>query len=493
MMKNFKLFLLSFALIAGFLTSCSNNDSVVEEQNIDETEAITTSLNRLAQQFNDEGYVIESENPSGNIVFDFCFDFVYPLNLSYNNGTTVSINSLDDLITILINSTDDLYISGVEFPFNVEAYNDDSDAIEIVTINNEDEFFDLLDDCDFDSDDDCECFEDYNPVCVEVQAPDGESFIITYPNECYAMCDGFTPNDFVDNCANDGNNTGGFECFEFNFPLTIITDDQQTITVNSQEELDNALYNAYYFDFVFPFNVTDDEGEIESVEDIEDFIDLLEDCFDDYEEECECEDNEFEPVCVEVERANGDTEIISFPNACVAECEGFDSELFVDCEDINECDCEDEEFDPVCVEVEFEGQMIVYTFPNECIAECEGYDSEDFIDCENNNNPDYCTEEELFAYLLQCDWYINTSLYDNVVAQYAQFSQDGSLQIFSEGSNDGVNGTWDLASNPATAEVFMFFNVDLFNEFDWTVVQCSEEFIVLESGNEFIMLERDCD
>ncbi|WP_456439990.1 hypothetical protein, partial [Psychroserpens sp.] len=174
MMKNFKLFLLSFVLIAGFLTSCSNNKSVVEEQNIDETEAITQSLNRLAQQFSDEGDVLAASNPSGNIVFDFCFDFVYPLNLSYNNGTTVSINSLDDLITILINSNDNLYINGVEFPFNVEVYNDDTDAIEIVTINNEDEFFDLLDDCDFDVVDECDCGDESEPVCVEVQAPDGE-------------------------------------------------------------------------------------------------------------------------------------------------------------------------------------------------------------------------------------------------------------------------------------------------------------------------------
>ena len=494
-MKNFKLFLLSFALIAGFLTSCSNNESVVEEQNIDETEAITQSLNRLAQQFSDEGDVLAASNPSGNIVFDFCFDFVYPLNLSYNNGTTVSINSLDDLITILINSNDDLYINGVEFPFNVESYNDDSGAIEIVTINNEDEFFDLLDDCDFDVVDECECFEVYEPVCVEIQTPNGESFTMTYPNECYAMCDGFTPNDFVDNCANDGNNTGGFECFEFNFPLTIITDDQQTITVNSQEELDNALYNAYYFDFVYPFNVTDDEGEIESVEDEEDFYDLLEDCYD-YEEDCPCP-TDVNPVCVEVVNSDGGIEIITFLNGCEAECEGFYSEDYVDCENTGGCDeCADQEFEPVCVEVEVNGQMQFYTFPNECYALCEGFTPNNFVDCGNNSGD--CNEQEVFVFLLQCNWYINTSLYNNVNAEYAQFSQDGSLEIYSDGTNSSISGTWDLASNPAGGEVFMFFNVpnspsELFSQLDWTVTQCSEEFIVLESGNEFIQLERDCD
>ena len=424
MMKNFKLFLFSFVLIAGFLTSCSNNESVVDEQNIDETEAITTSLNRLAEQFNDDGYVIASANPSGNIVFDYCFDFVYPLNLSYNNGTTVSVNSLDDLITILINSTNDLYISGVEFPFNVETYNDDTDAIEIVTINNEEEFFDLLDDCDFDSIDECDCDDEYAPVCVEIQAPDGESFIITYPNECSAMCDGFTPNDFVENCADDGNNTGGFECFEFNFPLTIITDDQQTITVNSQEELDNALYNAFYFDFVYPFEVTDDEGEIEVIEDEEDLFELLDDCYDDYEDDCECEDEEFDPVCVEVESPNGATEIITFPNSCIAECEGFDSEDFIDCGNTGPIDCS--------------------------------------IGDITNTLADYCWSIDFVDF--------NEFIYN--------LNSDGTYQVQDIGANSGgiilTTGVWSVAAGNDTFYITLSAELTEYND-EWVVTECNTD------------------
>ena len=485
--------------MTAFLTSCSNDESVVQEQNINESAAITETLNRLAQQYTDDGYVIASENPAGNIVFDFCFDFVYPLNLSYNTGTIVSVDSLDDLIIILINSTDDLYINGIEYPFDVEVYNEATDAIEIVTISNEDEFLDLLENCDFDSIDSCECDDEVNPVCVEVQDPTGESFIITYPNECYALCDGFTPNDFAENCEDDYNCPGGNECFDFNYPITVVTDEGQTITVNSQEELDSALYNVYYFDFVYPFEVTDDEGNVITINDEQDFINLLEDCFDVViGEECdECLDQEFNPVCVEVQSPNGGTEIIDFPNACYAICEGFSPNDFVDCGNTGGCDCDDQEYDPVCVQVEEGGQIYTYTFPNACFAECEGFSASDFVDCENNN-PDNCSEQELFGFLLQCNWYINTSLYDNVNAEYAQFSQDGSVTIYSAGSNSGVSGVWDLGSNPATEEVYAFlnFNDDPYNAFtalDWTVTECSEYFIVLTSGNEFIMLERDCD
>ena len=74
-MKHFKLLFVSFALVTGLFTSCSKNEPISEELNIQKTEAITLSLNRLSQQFNSDGNVTASGNPSGNIVFDFGFDF----------------------------------------------------------------------------------------------------------------------------------------------------------------------------------------------------------------------------------------------------------------------------------------------------------------------------------------------------------------------------------------------------------------------------------
>ena len=76
-MKNFKLFLLSFLLVAGFLTSCTNDEPVVQPQNTEESAAITTSLSALSLQFNSQGDVEPTANPSGNIVFDFCFDLIF--------------------------------------------------------------------------------------------------------------------------------------------------------------------------------------------------------------------------------------------------------------------------------------------------------------------------------------------------------------------------------------------------------------------------------
>jgi hypothetical protein len=415
MMKNFKLFLLSFVCIASFLTSCTNDEPLVDDQNIEESASITESLAQLRLQFNAEGNMIPTQNTTGNIVFDFCFDFVYPLNLSYNNGTTVTVNSLEDLIDILIASNNELYISGIEFPFDVETYNDDSDAIVVVTINNEDEFAALLEDCDFDNDFNCECTEEYNPVCVEIELPDGETFLITYPNACYAECDGFTENDFAENCDEDYNSPGGTDCFTFNFPLTIITDDGNTITVGSQEELDTVLYNVYYFDFVYSFDVTLEDGTVLTIGNEEAFIELLISCF------------------------------------------GTD-----------DCLCADEAVNPVCVQYEIEGQLIVQVFPNACYAECEGFNEADFVDCEDIENPLGCSEEGVSALLVECQFWTATIGGQNYI--YV-FGSDGTVTV-SSSNNVVTTGTWSTSTNNNDVVVVNINTISDNFASDWNFIGC---------------------
>ena len=497
-MKTLKTALFSLAIVLFTFTSCTKNEPVVEQQQIEESPSVTEALGELGNRYDDSGNVMGSQSPSGNIVFDFCFDFVYPIDLAYNNGTTVTVNSLDELVSVIINFTNDLYVTGIAFPFDVEVYNDDTDAIVIVTINNEEEFADLLEDCDFDIITECVCTQEYDPVCVEIEDPSGVSFTLTYPNACWAECDGFSEDDFIDDCGDDYNGNGGFECFEFNYPITIITDAGVSITVNSDEELSTALYNSYYFDFEYPFTVTTEDGDVETIEDEEDFYELLDDCYDDYTNECECdEDDNNEPVCVQIEEG-GQVFIAVFPNACYAECEGFDEEDFVDCENIGGCDDCPDEYDPVCVEFETPNGVIeTITFPNACYAECEGFDEEDFIDCEDDES--YCTAEELAANLVECNWYISNSLFQNPVALYAQFNADGTVSIMNTQTNEAeVTGTWEIATSPATEQLFMFFNFsdepfDEIANLDWTVVECEDGFIALQSNNEFILMEQDCD
>jgi len=281
-MKKFKLLIFSILMVLSVLMSCTNEEVIIDNlQNTEESESIVTTLSRLNQQYDDNGNVDEAENPAGNIVFDFCFDFVYPINLSFNTGTTVTVNSLDELIDIYFASTENLFINGIAFPFQVETYNENSDALEIETINSEDEFLSLLEDCDFEDEvEDCICTEEYDPVCIDITDLDGELFTISYPNACYAICDGFTEDDFSEECQIDYESSDG-ECFEFVYPISIILDDGDPVTVNSREELFNATYGAYHIDLVLPLDIIIENESIVTINDYDELGAIIEDCVGD--------------------------------------------------------------------------------------------------------------------------------------------------------------------------------------------------------------------
>ena len=345
-MKNLKPLVL--LLIMGLLTftSCENEDVIIDDQVQDvtvESQSITAALNAMTTNFDDSGNVDANNNPTGNIIFDFCFDFVYPITLAYNTGATVTVNDLDGLINVIINSTDQLFINGIAFPFDVETFDESTGSIVIETINNETEFEDLLDDCDFDVGSGCVCNAEYDPVCVEVTDPNGTVFNITYPNECYALCDGFVEDDFLDECEDDDYFDDDFLCFDFIYPLDIILDDGTVVTITDDDDFENTMYNNYFFNFVYPFSVELDDDD--SINNEQEFEDLLEDCFGFPVDGCDqCENDPIDPVCIEYTTASGDVVTEVYPNLCIAQCLGYTAADVVECtDDDDDFDCDDED------------------------------------------------------------------------------------------------------------------------------------------------------
>ncbi|MCF6307022.1 MAG: hypothetical protein L3J09_03605 [Flavobacteriaceae bacterium] len=199
-MKKFKLLLLSLIISIGIFSSCTDNNDIDNLPDAQQSDSVQNVIAELRTMYNEDGSVNPNEQPTGNLIFDFCFEFVYPIELINNDGSTVTVNSNEELITVIIGANNDIYVVGIVFPFDVEVYDSETNQIEIVTINNEAEFIVLLENCDY-NEPPCDCDNVSDPVCVEVETPNGGT-IVTYQNECYALCDGFTPNDFVD-CEND--------------------------------------------------------------------------------------------------------------------------------------------------------------------------------------------------------------------------------------------------------------------------------------------------
>ena len=408
-MKNLKLALLSTLIIAISFTSCTSDESVMEEE---DSQSITTSLAQLKTQFTSQGDVIPTNNPTGNIVFDFCFNFVYPISLSYNDGATVIVNDLDDLIDIMISSTNTLYVNGIVFPFDVETFDNNTNSIGIETIENEEEFVELLLSCGFD--DTVVCPAVYEPVCVEVTDLDGVTFTITYTNACYALEDGFTENDFINDCSNDLYIGGLFDCFSINFPIDLITEDGEIITINTEEEFYNAIYDLYIYDFVYPFTITISENDSEQsivINNETEFETILENCYNN----SDCYDI-YAPVCVEVTNSSSETSII--------------------------------------------------TYDNDCYALLDGFTPDDFVDCGTND----CTEDIIESILVGCPWALSFNNTDDLYIY--EFVNDGTFNVSSGSGNSVTTGTRHIVDSGDN--FFIVINAES-NNFDdeWEVSACN--------------------
>ena len=307
------------------VASCKNNDAIIKTpKSTEKSVSAKTSMEVLKTHFNNDGTLNDTINPVGNILFDFCFEFVYPVTLSYNNDTEVVVQNFDDLIEILVNMTDALFIDGIAFPFDVQMV--ENGELVTRTITSEEEFFALIDGCIIGDIDECICPAVYDPVCVEVQDPSGENFVVEFPNMCNAECEGFTQDDVVDCGANNPIGGNFSDCFQFVYPFSIVNDEGVAIEVANEDEFNTALFSTTSFEFVFPLDVTQEvNGQIETItlDNNESMVSLIVAC---ESQGCNCPDVD-DPVCV----ASPNGGVIEFRNACFAACEGFTPNDFVSC------------------------------------------------------------------------------------------------------------------------------------------------------------------
>jgi hypothetical protein len=283
-MKNFKFLLIVLSIGLFSLGSCTNDTSsgTDTEQEATTSIALRTVLNSIKNNDASATGRVADNNPSDQ-QDDFCFDFVYPITLEYNTGATVTVDDFNGLIEVLMDETNDVYIEGIVFPFDIVLLADGT----TVTINSEEDFIEAL------------------MACDNFDVWDDDDVII--------------------------------DCFDFVYPIDLIAADGSTVTVNSDDEL-IAFFEAqgmyYEPNFVFPLDVTTIDGEQLTIDSLYDLFDLMDDCYayDGWEDDCQCTD-EYEPVCVY--DATSDM-TIPFPNECIAECCGFTEADFVDCGDLFE-------------------------------------------------------------------------------------------------------------------------------------------------------------
>ena len=306
-MKKIKFLLLFLAVSATLFYSCSDNNPVENQAVAAKSIALRSTLNYLKKANN-----IAGKNTTSTQDQALCFNFVYPITLSYNNGTQITVSNFQGLLDILTDETTNLYIEGIVFPFQVQ-----EEGV-TTTINNEEEFFNLI-------------------------------------NQCSSI-------QTVNNCVFD------FTCYSIVYPIHVINANNQDVTVNNQTELMQLISTpngtpTYQLNIVFPITVVQNNQSI-IVNDLYAFFELNNSCGN----TCNCE-TVYDPVCVSTP-----TGTLHYSNACFAVCDGYTINDFVDCD--STCNCPTD-INPVCVQT----ATGVVQYDNACLAQCAGYTSANFVEC----------------------------------------------------------------------------------------------------------------
>jgi len=227
-MKKIKHLTLSILLLT-MMYSCSDSNPIEDEIVTTRSVALRTLLNQIKVDNNISGRSVNNNT---------YYDFVYPVSLSYNNGTELSVNSFSGLTGLLTEENQGLFIEGISFPFEVVLTADNS----MITISNEADFNSLNSNYDF-----------------------------TTINEIISS-----------------------NCFDLVYPISITTG-SGVQTVNNENELLSFLNgNTNQIDFVFPISI-EINGQVTSVENLYQLFDILNECVS---QTCDCP-SDIDPVCVQ--------------------------------------------------------------------------------------------------------------------------------------------------------------------------------------------------
>lgn len=323
-----KIFQISFIFCLSILafTSCNKDD-------------VTPSSNQNTQQDASFARNVNTNNANLTLDEDSCFAINYPIDIIYPDGSTQTVSSDDELEI----SIDDWYDQNEDseeditlaFPITVTLPDGSTQ-----TINDEDTLCDLYYECYGDDDDD---EDDWDEDCVDVYEdcftliypatvvlPNGTSATVNddeeledfvedwyeqnedseedptfeYPinvlladsttqvinndielealfetcEDLYDECD----DDFDEECIDDYD-----DCFELNYPITILLPDGTSSSVNDDDELEDFVEDWYENNpnsdddptFDYPITVTlEDDGSTQTINDDDELEDLFDSC-----------------------------------------------------------------------------------------------------------------------------------------------------------------------------------------------------------------------
>jgi len=302
-----------------------------------ESRSLVSLLNILYIYFDQNGDVLFDDNYDENGDGDYdifnewedfmCFDIQFPISVTMPDQTQVSIGNEDELYETVESyyEMSDEYdeLPEINFPINIIFYFDDengNELEEVVGVGSYEELEMYFEICEDSWDDDGWDDEDWFEIdCVDLVYPisivNPEGEVITVDNE-------YSLHEYIDQYYENCNSN---DCGDFNlaYPLTVEyyseTNDQvQTLTINSEEELE-ALLDEYCYDdgwddeetcgeIVYPVTVEAPNGEQFTANSEEEVYSFMEEWYSNNCNTVECDDD-FEvvyPITMEFEDEQGE-------------------------------------------------------------------------------------------------------------------------------------------------------------------------------------------
>lgn len=448
------LFIYAFFALLTF-TSCQ--DETIDVNNPEEQEIIQPN----SQLSNFIGNVTANCGDYDNILDESsCFSIELPVTIIVGDVTIV-IETLDDLeeledLFAQYENEDDFF--DFVFPFTI-MFNDYTQVV----IESEEQLEDFIEDCEIEDDEVIECVDFVYPISFSVFNADFnivDTVTISNDEALY---------NFLEALGGDDNAL----IVSINYPVTLVYANGDTIEVNSNQELSDAIEAA-------EADCDDDNDDCDiNMQGLENI--LLECGFEAqfYSESGDLTNSlQFQFSESGLVTVTGDPTVVETGEWNIVETdlgyklviEGLETFgianglwLLTDCDDDNELEFT-QETDNGIVTMKLE------------------------LDCEGNLD---CDAQQIAINLKECQWWLGTNLLSPNNNGPLNFHEGGTVTI---GNNEEAIGTWEVL----LGNTGVFLILDLQGDYevlsrDWRIVVCEDDRLELVSDNDQLILEQGCE
>ena len=450
-------YLFAFVLFALFaLTSCQDEITQIENPNEQETivpnSTLANLMARTTANFGAADDILDGTS---------CFSVALPVTIVVSDITIIietqdDLEQLEDLLDD-VNIDDDV----LDFVFPITIIFSDYSQI---VIENEEELESFIDQCIDDENDVIECVDFVYPISFSVFNADFnlvDTVVISNDEALY---------NFLDELEDDENAL----IVSLNFPVTLEYANGETIEINTNEELANAIEAAEQY--------CDDENE-DCLED-EVILNLV-----------ECPWEVFLYSNDDLENLSGPY-TFTFNEDGTMVLDGVHEEPYTTTWALTETDAglELNIASFYYFEAQFGNWLVVECDDDELKFEHLTVDGTGLFfeqDCEDDLD---CSITDISSILQECPWDFSDGS-GNFSNNQMIFHANGDLQITEGDTTVAIGGAWNLSATD-NGLIINFSELTAFQdtlEGDWLIVECNENRIELVKGNQTLVLERNCE